>query len=204
MEQSVGFFHPELKEYFVKAYCDCEVGIVYDWKRWIHRIEGTKAVRDCIKKYHLQSKFKVIRKWIYPLPARPSPPHNSHYLRKNFVLVCENVRPLDHTKNEKKYKNMSQEWMDALYIILQANGLYDSVFPFNVPFCHDGKMAVVDTEYWGKWPVPFDRLTRCFSRSRQNYWRQITYKEGDIPRGTPQHNMPRNDRRDIIPKKPQP
>ncbi len=196
--------HPDLKEYFIKAYCDCEIGIVYDWKRWIHRIGGTKAVRDCIKKYQLQSKFKVIRKWIYPLPAHPSTPHSSRYLRKNFILVCENVRPLEHSKNDKRYKKMNKEWMDALYIILQANGLYDSVFPFNVPFCKDGRMAVVDTEYWGKWPVPFDRLTRCFSKEMQNYWRKITFNEGHIPRGTPQHNMPRNDRRDIIPKKPQP
>lgn len=190
--------HPELQEYFIKAYCDCELGIIYDWRKWIHRIEGAETIRVCIKKYKLQSDFNVPHKWIYPLPKNPSPPKNSHYSRKNFILVAENMRIQDHDKNEKMYKkNMTKKLMDGLYTILQVCGLYDSVYCFNIPFCKDGRIAVIDTEYHHKWPVPFQKLNHSFSKDMRAYWERITYKGGKIPDGDNQPNPPRMDRRDV-------
>lgn len=190
--------HPEFPEYFIKAYCDTELGILYDWKRWIHRIRGAEKIRECIKQYHLQKDFKVPNKWIYPLPKSPSPPNSSRYLRKNFILVCENMRIEDHDTNEKMYKDkMTTKLMDGLYTILQVCGLYDSVYVFNIPFCKDGRMAVIDTEYWHKWPVPYQKLTSKFSKKLQSHWKRITYKGGKIPDGISQPTVPRMDRRDV-------
>lgn len=190
--------HPELKEYFIKAYADTELGIMYDWKKWIHRIEGAKTIQECINRNNLQKNFKVPRKYIYPLPAEPSPPNSSRYLRKNFILVADNMRIQEHSKNEKMYKkDMSQQMMEGLYIVLQECGLYDSVYCFNIPFCKDGRIAVIDTEYHHKWPVPFERLTHCFSKDMRNYWQKITFNGGRIPNGENQPNPPRQDRRDV-------
>lgn len=190
--------HPDFPEYFIKAYCDIETGIIYDWKKWIHRINGAECIRECIKKYHLQSDFKVPHKWIYPLPKHPSPPNNSHYVRKNFVLVCENMQIQEHDTNEKMYKHqMTRELMDDLYTILQVCGLYDSVYVFNMPFCKDGRIAIIDTEYHHKWPVPFQKLAGKFSKDLQSHWKRITFKGGKIPDGISQHNPPRMDRRDV-------
>jgi hypothetical protein len=190
--------HPELKEYFIKAYCDCELAIIYDWKKWIHRIKGAETIRACIKKYKLQSDFKVPHKWIYPLPKNPSPPKNAHYVRKNFILVCENMRIQDHSKNEKMYKKkMTQKLMKELYIVLQVCGLCDSVYCFNIPFCKDGRIAVIDTEYHHKWPVPFQKLNKNFSKDLRSYWEKITHNGGSIPNGVNQFNPPRMDRRDV-------
>lgn len=189
--------HPEFPEFFIKAYCDTEVGIIYDWKKWIHRIQGAECIRECIKKYQLQSHFKVPHKWLYPLPKHPSPPNNSHFVRKNFILVCENMRIEEHSKNEKMYKkNFNRSLMDGLYTILQVCGLYDSVYVFNMPFCKDGKIAIIDTEYHHKWPVPFQKLNNKFSSAMQSYWKKITLKGGNIPNGVSLYNPPRMDRRD--------
>ena len=189
--------HPELKEYFIKAYCDSEGGIIYDWKKWIHRIKGAETVRDCIATYGLQSSFKVPHKWIYPLPKYPDLAKTKGYVKKNFVLVAENMRIEEHDRNEKLYKHMNKKMMQGLYTVLQVCGLYDSVYCFNIPFCKDGKMAVIDTEYHHKWPVPFEKLTRNFSKSSQSYWKELTYHGGRIPNGISQPNPPRMDRRDL-------
>ncbi len=192
--------HPECQEYFIKAYCDTELGILYDWKKWIHRIKGAQMIRQCIKDNHLQENFKVPHKWIYPLPKYPAPPNSSRYLQKNFILICENMRIQEHSKNEKMYKkNMTRKLMDGLYCILQTCGLYDSVYAFNIPFCKDGRIAVIDTEYHHKWPVPFSKLTHYFSKDMKPYWGKITFKGGHIPNGDNQPNPPRMDRRDVKP-----
>lgn len=194
--------HPTLQEYFIKAYCDNELGIIYDWRKWIHRIKGAETVRECIKDYNLSSKFKVPHKWIYPLPKHPSPPKNSGFLRKNFILVCENMSILEHDENERMYKyKFTTKLMDGLYTIYQVCGLCDSVYIFNAPFCKDGKIAIIDTEFYGKWPVRFEKLNTYFSSSLQSYWKKLTYKGGKIPEGVTQYNPPRMDRRDVPPKK---
>ena len=188
----------EFPEYFIKAYCDSELGIIYDWKKWLHRIRGAETIRACIKDYNLEKNFKVPRKWIYPLPAHPAPPNTSQYIRKNFILVCENMRIQEHSTNEKMYKKkMTHELMTGLYTILQVCGLNDSVYVFNMPFCKDGKIAIIDTEYHHKWPVPFHKLTSYFPADLRSYWQKITFNGGKIPAGIPEHNPPRMDRRDV-------
>lgn len=190
--------HVDMQKYYFKVYCDNEIYIKYDWKRWIHRCKGARLIDECIKKNKLQSMFKVPRKWIYYLPAEPSPPNNSQYLRKDFILVCDNMRILDHSENEKNYKKkMDQKRLKGLYTILQECGLYDSVYCFNMPFNKDGYICIIDTEYWHKWPVPFSKLSKNFSSENRKFWEKIT-KSGKIPDGiNSRENLPRNDRRDL-------
>lgn len=190
--------HVDMQEYYFKVYCDNEAFIKYDWKRWVHRCKGVELINTCIKKHRLQSLFKVPRKWIYLLPANPSPPVSPRYLRKNCILVCDNMRILEHSENEKKYKHkVDKKRLKAIYVILQECGLYDSVFIFNMPFNKEGFICLIDTEYWHKWPVPFNRLTKFFPKDLQDYWTKLT-KSGLIPDGeNSKENIPRNDRRDL-------
>ena len=190
--------HPYLRDYFIKAYCDDELGIIYDWKRWIHRIKGAETVRTSIIENKLEKHFKVPHKWIFALPLHPSPPKSRRIIRKNFVLVCENMNILAHSDNEKRWKKMSREKMIGVYTLLQSCGLYDSTYVFNIPYCKDGKIAVIDTEYYGKWAVPFDKLTKYLPKNLQSYWKQLTRDGGKIRPGKPVSNPSRMDRRDVI------
>ncbi len=163
--------HPQLQEYFVKAFADTELGILFDWKKWLHRIAGAHAIRECIHRHGYQAHFKVPRKWIYPLPKHPSPPSSSRYLRKNFVLVADNVRSVGHANNEQWYKDeISPRVLFELFTIMDEMGLFDSVYAFNVPVCKDGKIAFIDTEYHHRWPVPFYKFNRYLSKSNKKLW----------------------------------
>lgn len=174
--------HPHLLGYFIKAFADTELSVKEDWKKFIHRIEGAKAIRDCIVNHGYQSKFKVPNKWIYPLPVEPSPPKANYYLRKNFILVAEDMKIWDHKSNEDRYyKKMNKPLLDAMYTIFQEVGLFDSVFAFNVPFCKDGKIAFIDTEYHHKWPVPFHKMSRYLSPEMEKYWNKLIREGGPQP-----------------------
>lgn len=165
--------HPRLPGLFIKIFTDLEKNII-DYKKWLHRIEGARSIKECIARHGYQSQFKVPKKWIYPLPPEPSPPNSSEYVRKNFILVAEDMRILSSEKNYKKYKdNMTKSLLDKIYIIFQEEGLWDSVYAFNVPFCKDGKLAFVDTEHHHKWPVPFHKLSRYFSPEMSTYWQYL-------------------------------
>lgn len=163
--------HPQLQEYFVKAFADTELGILFDWKKWLHRIAGAHAIRECVHRHGYQAHFKVPRKWIYPLPKHPSPPSSSRYLRKNFILVVDNVRSVGHANNEKWYRDeISPRVLFELFTIMDEMGLFDSVYAFNVPVCKDGKIAFIDTEYHHRWPVPFYKFNRYLSKSNKKLW----------------------------------
>lgn len=190
--------HPECPGYFIKTYCDDELGIIYDWKKWIHRIHGAETIRACIKEHQLQDDFSVPHKWLYPLPKHPSPSQSRRHVRKNFILVCDDMRILPHSSNEKMYKTkISAKRMKGIYTILQVCGLYDSTFIFNIPFCKDGRIAIIDTEYHHKWPIPYFKLTKYFPKSLQSYWKSLTLNGGKIPNGVSEPNPPRMDRRDV-------
>lgn len=171
--------HPNLQGYFIKAFPDSDTVIKFEWRKLVHRVVGSNAVRECIRKRRFGKKFKVPHKWIYPLPEHPSPPKNSNYARKNFILVAEDMRIYEHNENNKKYKNeMTKELLNCLYIILEDVGLYDSVYAFNVPFCKDGKLAFIDTEWHHRWPVPYKKFSRYFSKDMKKYWEKLIENKG--------------------------
>lgn len=174
--------HAELRDYYVKAFSDLELRIVADWMKLIHRIHGANAVRECIKKHGYEKIMKVPRKWIYPLPMNPSPPNSPKYLRKNFILIAENAHSVTSEDNRKMYKNkITKAQVEALFNVFYEVGLWDSVFAFNVPFCKDGKIAFIDTEYHHKWPVPFQKMSRYFSSEMNKLWLKLAASVPDKP-----------------------
>lgn len=176
--------HPECSECFFKIYTDNELNIRYhEWEKWMHRINGKETVKKCIKKYGFEKWFYTPHKWIYPLPEKPECPRSTKYLPKNFILVCSNERPYDHQENEKMWKHkLTREMLDALYIVFDEAGMWDSVFAFNVPFSKkDGRMCFVDTEYSSKWPIRFEKLNRYLSSDNVKYWEHLIRNNG--PKG---------------------
>lgn len=173
--------HPECSECFFKMYTDNELNLHYhEWEKWLHRIGGKETVKKCIKKYGYDKWFYTPHKWIYPLPEKPACPRSTKYLPKNFILVCSNERPYEHYDNEKMWKNkFTREMLDALYILIDEAGMWDSVFAFNVPFSKkDGRLCFVDTEYSNKWPIRFDKLNRYFSSENVKYWQYLIKHNG--------------------------
>lgn len=169
--------HPELKGYFVKAFIDSDSTVKNDWERWIHRIQGAHSIRNYLVSHNYHNKFKVPNKWIYPLPVEPSPP--PFYGRKNFILIAEDMQILTMEENKKKYKKaMSRHLLKAMYHIILDEGLFDSVYAFNMPFCKDGKIAFIDTEFHHKWPIPFHKLKRYLSGEMSSYLDSLISKHG--------------------------
>lgn len=163
--------HINLQGYLLKLYIDKQY-YVSDGKRFLHRIHGAQVVQEVIDRYGFNSIFKVPKKWIYPLPAEPSPPKKKKYKRKNFILVVEDMDILAKKENRNEWKSSSitTEILDALYILIDEGGLSDSIYAFNIPFSKDGKLAVVDTEYYHRWPIRFARLRHYLSPEMRDYW----------------------------------
>lgn len=167
--------HPALKGYLVKFFTDEQD--LEDYTPLICRIEGANCVKAIIEERGYQKMFKVPNKWIYPLPEEPSPP--AGYYRKNFILVVEDMYIYRKSKNTRRWKeNMTPRRADAMYVILQLAGLNDSIYPFNLPFCEDGKQAFIDTEHHHTWPVHFDLMLPYFSSEMEQYWRIVVGQGG--------------------------
>ncbi len=170
--------HPELKGFIIKVYLDTQPALK-EWENWIDRIQGAKAIRDFIQQRGYTKLFKVPQKWIYPLPIWPSPPNNSLYNRKNFILIVEDMDILDHKDCLHAYKTeVTPEILDALFLNLKEVGLLDSTHAANVPFTKDGRMAFIDTEHHHKWPVPYFGIKCYFSNPMQAYWQKLIDQGG--------------------------
>lgn len=164
--------HKHLPGYWLKFFLDDQKGVV-DYTHLIHRIKGARSIQKTIERRGYKHLFKVPKKWIYPLPAEPSPP-SGH--RKNFILVAEDMNVLSRKKNNSKWKSsaMTKELATAIYIVLKQNGLRDTIYPFNLPFSTDGKLAFIDTEYHHAGPVHFERMIRHFPSRLRVFWQQLT------------------------------
>ena len=177
--------HPDLADCFFKIYADSEVTSRYtEWQKWLDRIRGRNNVLKVIKNRGFEKWFSVPDKWVYPLPEKPSAPSpSSRYRPKDFILVATNQRPYDHHENEKLWRNkITHEMLDALYIVLDEAGMWDSMFIFNIPFSKiDGKICFVDTEYSHKWPLRFEKLLRYLSTDNKKYWEYLIKHHG--PKG---------------------
>ena len=166
--------HPKLKGYFVKTYLDMHDLREKDWNIWKHRIDGAKQIQTCIDTHGYNHIMKVPKKWLYPLPEKPAGKGPSI---KTCVLVAEDMHILDNKKNKKKYKTaIDKERLDALYVVLKKNKLFDSIHIFNIPFSKDGKIAFIDTEHFNVThrPVVYKRMTKRFPSDLQDYWLKIT------------------------------
>lgn len=166
--------NPRFPAYIFKVFLD-EQPFVCEWDSWIRRIEGARAVQRCISDHHFDH-FQVPQKWIYPLPEDPSPPNHPRYHRKNFILIAENMNILDSKANLKAFKKeMTPQMLEELYIILTEVGLFDSIFPSNIPFTKKGDIAFIDTEHHDpSASIAYGRLTPFLSTNMQKYWESLT------------------------------
>lgn len=171
--------HPALSGYLVKTYLDCHHLARSDWKIWLHRVVGAKSVQACLDRHDFNDIMKVPQKWLYPLPAKPKPDLDPG-LRREFMLVVEDMHPLKEIKNKQKYKRITREQLDALYTVLKENLLHDSIYIHNIPFCKDGKIAFLDLEHHNSTSrrVRYERLTKNFSKELQGYWEQLINQGG--------------------------
>lgn len=166
--------HSKLKGYLVKLFTDDQTG-VNDWLSCKNRAVGALKTKNAIEELGCQNLFFVPKKWIYPLPEYPAPPEG--YERKNFILVVEKARIYSKQDNLYAWEDLiTSDMLDALYIILKKVGLSDSVFAFNIPFTKEGKLAFIDTEVYGRWPIKYHRLNRYLSPEMRAYWQIITHQ----------------------------
>lgn len=164
--------HPKLKGLLVKVYLDAQNTV--DWGWWKKRIDGVRIIQESICRHGYRRLMKTPRKWVYPLPAEPSPTQGSY--RKNFVLIVEKMDILDSDKNRIAYKEkMTPALLDALYTIIMENLLIDSVYCDNTPFCKDGRLAFIDTEHVQdrSKPVPLWTIGKYLSKRMYAYWEQL-------------------------------
>ncbi|MCE5315865.1 MAG: hypothetical protein LLG04_00700, partial [Parachlamydia sp.] len=169
--------HKAIPGYWFKMFTDDQKGVV-DYTHMIHRIKGARSIQRTIERRGYEHLFKVPKKWIYPLPAEPSPPTPN---RMNFVLIAEDMKTLSRKSNNHKWKSsaMTKERATALYIVMKVNGLRDSIYPFNIPFSRDGKMAFIDTEYHHAGPVHFDRMLHYMPHRLRNFWQYLTHGQNN-------------------------
>ncbi|MCE2983922.1 MAG: hypothetical protein LW832_10215 [Parachlamydia sp.] len=164
--------HADLKGYLVKAYLDTQPPLI-DWVNWVNRIKGAQTIQEMIDKYQMKD-FLVPKKWIYPLPEHPSPPNQSGYHRKNFILVVEDMHILQDEDNRKAFQNkMTPARLKRLFILFTEGGLIDSIYPDNIPFTKKGKIAFIDTEHFHCWPVNVLRFKQFLSPAMQEAWQNL-------------------------------
>jgi len=165
--------HPAFEGYIFKVFLDRQPDIC-EWSNWVNRIEGAKAIQACIERHGFEN-FCVPKKWIYPLPMYPSPPENDRIHRKNFILIAEEMDILPLRDNLKAFKEkMRAKILRELMVILTEEGLIDSIYPDNIPFTRNGKLAFIDTEH--RYPgrsVKFETLLPFLSDEMQNYWNML-------------------------------
>lgn len=165
--------HPRLKGYLVKAYFDDQR--VCEWDNFFKRVTGAQSIQQCINKHGYQKQFKVPKKWIYPLPLESLLSNHQDEMRKNFVLIVEDMDILDQAQNAKYFNTkITHQILDDLYTIITEEGLIDSVFRGNIPFNKKGKICFIDTEHHHLWPVPYERLSRYLSPKMESYWKNLT------------------------------
>lgn len=167
--------HPALRGFLIKTYLDSQEYYKNrpEYSYWIMRIQGAHKIRNMIESNGWGHLFKVPKKWIYVLPEFPAPP--KEYLRKNFVLVEEDMNILCAKANRKFWKSkVSEEHLKGVYSILEEEGFSDCAKIDNIPFAKDGRIAFIDTQRHGEWPVPYAKLNRSLPRHKKAFWKQLT------------------------------
>lgn len=170
--------HPALKGYLAKIYLDEHPLKDGEWPLFIRRILGAEKVRASIQAHGYEYLMKVPQKWIYALPEQTIAPPRPGHPSRHFILVVENMRIMPTGKNLAKYRfMMNEELLEALFVVLHENNLFDSLFLDNIPFCKDHKVAFIDTEHHADTKkMPYEQLLPRLSPKMQIFWRQLIGK----------------------------
>lgn len=163
--------HPALKGFVFKFYRNGKSKI-NSTGLLLARINGAEKIKNAILENQYESFFIVPKKWLWKPPQRVKKKHMSQYL-----LIAEEIKILNKEKNSKAWSTIpSNEFLLALYALLNDLGLNDSVYIDNIPFTKDGKVAFVDTEHYNNWPVDFTKLLNCLAPQMQAKWQEIIQK----------------------------
>jgi hypothetical protein len=168
--------HPELEGYIIKVYLDAHRYYKQrpEYMYYVWRAMGSRKIQKLLDEMGWNDTFKVPKKWIYPLPAEPSPP--AELIRKNFILIEEDMDIFDTAENNRCWESdlVDKELIDKFYYIVTELGLSDCAKPPNAPFSKDGRIAFVDTQTFDSWPVSYEKLTSFLSDEMRAYWKQLT------------------------------
>ena len=169
--------HPGIPGYVFKILTDDQDSRP-DVSSWLSRVKGAEVIRQAIKELGVQHFFFVPEKWIYPLPAEPSPSIFKEGGRKNFILIAKNVHPCSRERNVTRWMELSNtKVLDALYAILMKTGAADSIKENNIPWCKNNKIAFVDTEHYHDFAnIRFARLEKVLNPKMKLYWQSLRSK----------------------------
>lgn len=178
--------HPEMPGYLIKLYYDNHdvkdrPGIKGEGQYWLNRIKGVQRVNNSIRKHGYENIFVVPDKWIYPIPAKPSPTciNSVQCYPKHFILVSNELNLVSHRENEKLYKEINDPAvLEALYTVMKESHLYDSVYIDNNIYTKEGKIAFIDTEDMDRKPILFNEMTVYFNPDMQRYWLKLLEERG--------------------------
>lgn len=173
--------HPRLRGYLIKAYLD--TCYLTEWKLWIQRIVGVNQISESIEQLGYSSIMKAPKKWIYALPSSQPPPSGNEYYPKHYVLVVQDMGIYSPASNEHHWHNrVNRSFLNAFYKIVMVNGLVDSYYVDNSPFCFDGKIAFLDTEHYNadlaQFPDRQSILMQYLSSDMRQYWEQLILNGG--------------------------
>lgn len=167
--------HEKIKKFYVKILTDEQD--IADWRQWVNRAQGARDIRNSIDAHHYERVFKVPKKFIYPLPEKPET--TPDVKRKNFVLLSEDMKIVDHDLNRELYRNrVTKILLNAIYEIVTELGLADSLFIHNLCWAKDGRLAFVDTERHHCWPVVYRRYFRILSAPMLDHWKLLIKHNG--------------------------
>jgi hypothetical protein len=171
--------HPKLKGLVIKAYLDSQryPGNKPEHVYWLLRVKGSLLLRESIQAHQWEHLFKVPKKWIYELPAKPRPP--ATMLRKYFILVEEDMDLCSHEENLERWKNetvATKSFLKKFFILLNEIGLADCAKPDNSAFSVDGRVAFIDTQTFHE-IVAYEKMVPFLPESMKDYWKQLVKKK---------------------------
>jgi|694.fasta_scaffold26243_4 hypothetical protein len=169
--------HPDLQGYLIKAYMDVHNLFKQEGLLWKRRVEGARLIQSTIDKHGYNHLFKVPKKWIYPLCLQPPAVKDPAVFPKHFILIVEDMNIYNRIENREKYRNLqNKEILEALYTVVTEDRLFDSLFLDNIPFCKDGLIAFLDTEYFNaeKKKIKYKKLHPFLSRPMKKYWKTLS------------------------------
>lgn len=155
--------HPKIPGYYFKLHTNDQKNID-SYTLLKTRIEGANSLQAAIVRHKYSHYFKVPKKWLYPIPNSPK-----------FILVAEDCQLISVAGSKAKWRNLTDpKLLTAFFILLQEEGLSDSVHCKNAAFNLDGKLCFIDLERHHQWPVPFEQLLPFLSKKMQQHWKGLS------------------------------
>ncbi len=163
----------KIKDYYFKFYSDEQI-IENESKQWVDRAFEAKSLQRAIRDHGYDKYFVVPNKWIYPIPDSPI---SKSPQPKSFILVASSLGIEKGSKNRQKWKTkVTPSMLDALYIIVEQEGLNDSLIASNLPFTKNNKLAFIDLEHHHNRPIPYFKLLHYLNSEMKAHWNGLTLR----------------------------